>query len=43
MGLPYSIRYPIILFVNYQREEVQYFSNKNVITLVRTKKGEKVD
>jgi hypothetical protein len=28
-----------IIFVIYQREKVQYFSNKDAITLVRAKKG----
>jgi hypothetical protein len=27
----------------YQREKVTYFNNKNAITLMRTKKGKKVD
>jgi hypothetical protein len=43
MGLPYSIRYPAIIYVIYQREKVQYFSNRNVITLVKTEKGQQVD
>ncbi len=43
LGLPYSVRYPTIIFVIYQKEKVQYFSNKNVITLMRAKKGQKVD
>ncbi len=43
MGLPYSIRYLAIISVIYQREKVQYFSNKHAITLVRAKKGQKVD
>jgi len=38
-----SIRYPTIISIIYQREKVQYFSNKNVITLVWAKKGYKVD
>ncbi len=29
--------------VIYQMEKVQYFNNKDVITLMRTKKGQKVD
>jgi hypothetical protein len=28
LGLPYSIKYPIIISIIYQREKVQYFSNK---------------
>ncbi len=43
MGLPYSIRYPIIIFMIYQKEKVTYFSNKNAITLMRIEKGKKVD
>jgi len=39
LGLPYFVKYPTIIYVIYQREKVQYFSNKNVITLVRTKNG----
>jgi len=27
----------------YQREKVMYFSNKNAITLMKAKKGQKVD
>ncbi len=30
------------MFVIYQREKVQYFNNRNVITLMRAKKGQKV-
>jgi hypothetical protein len=36
LGLPYFVRYLAIMFVIYQREKVQYFSNKNAITLVKT-------
>jgi hypothetical protein len=43
LGLPYFVKYPANIFVIYQREKVQYFSNKNVITLVRAEKGQKVD
>ncbi len=39
LGLPYSVKYLAIISVIYQREKVQYFSNKNVITLVRIEKG----
>jgi hypothetical protein len=35
LGLPYLVRYLAIIFFIYQRETVQYFSNKNVITLMR--------
>ncbi len=43
MGPPYFVTYPTIIFVIYQREKVQYFNNKNAITLVRGEKGQKVD
>jgi hypothetical protein len=43
LGLPYFVRYPAIISVIYQREKVYYFCNKNVITLVRTEKGQKVN
>ncbi len=39
LGLPYSIKYPTIIFVIYQREKVQYFNKRNVITLVKVEKG----
>ncbi len=42
-GLPCFVKYLAIISIIYQRENVQYISNKNVITLVRTKKGYKVD
>jgi hypothetical protein len=37
------MKYPAIIFVIYQGEMVTYFRNKNVITLIRTKKRKKVD
>jgi hypothetical protein len=37
------MRYPTIIFVIYQRKKVMYFSNKNVITLMKVKKGKKLD
>ncbi len=43
LGLPYSIRYPTIIFIIYYKEKVQYFNNNNVITLMKTKKGQKVN
>jgi hypothetical protein len=43
MGLPYSVRYPAIISIIYQREKVQYFRNKTAITLVRVEKGQHVD
>jgi hypothetical protein len=42
LGLPYSIRYPTIIFVIYHREKLYYLNNKNVITLVKLEKGQKV-
>ncbi len=43
LGLPYSIRYLAIISIIYQRVKVKYFSNKNVISLVRIEQGQKVD
>ncbi len=43
LGLPYFVRYPTTIFVIYQKEKVQYFSNKNAITLMRARKGQEVD
>ncbi len=43
LGLPYFVKYPTIISVIYQKEKVQYFSNKIVVTLVKIKKGEKID
>ncbi len=43
LGLPYSVKYCAIIFVIYQRVKVQYFNNKNAITLVRVEKGQNVD
>jgi len=31
------------MFFIYEKEKVQYFNNKNVITLMRVEKGKKVD
>jgi ADP-heptose:LPS heptosyltransferase len=42
-SLPCSMKYRAIIFVIYQKENVIYFNNKNVITLIRTKKKKKVD
>ncbi len=39
LGLPYFVQYLAIISIIYKREKVQYFNNKNVITLVRAKKG----
>ncbi len=43
LGLSYLMKYLAIIFVIYHREKVTYFSNKNVMTLIRTKKRKKVD
>jgi hypothetical protein len=43
LGLPYSIKYPTIISVIYQRKKVTYFTNKNAITFMRIEKGQKVD
>jgi hypothetical protein len=43
MGLAYFVIYPTIISVIYQKEKVQYFCNNNVITLMRAKKGQKVE
>jgi hypothetical protein len=43
LGLPYSVRYPTIIFIIYQREKVMYFNNKNAIIWMRVEKGKKVD
>jgi hypothetical protein len=43
MGLPYSTKYPVITSIIYQKEKVQHFNNKNVIKLVRAKKGKTID
>jgi hypothetical protein len=43
LGLPYSMRYPTIISMIYQRRKVIYFSNKNAITLMRAQKRKKVD
>lgn len=37
------MKYLTIIFVIYQGEKATYFSIKNVITLIRTKKRKKVD
>ncbi len=41
--MAYFVGYPTIISVIYQNEKVKYFSNKNAITLMRAKKGQKVD
>jgi len=41
--LPYSVKYSTIISIIYHRETVQYFSNKNAITLVEVEKGQHVD
>ncbi len=39
LGLPYLVRYHVIIFMIYQREKAIHFSNKNAITLMRVEKG----
>jgi hypothetical protein len=41
--LPYFVKYLAIISIIYQKEKVQYFSNKNAITLMMAEKGQKVD
>ncbi len=43
LGLPCSIIYPTIISIIYQREKVQYLSNKNDVTLMKVEKGQHVD
>ncbi len=43
LGSPYSVKYPTIIYMIYHRKKVTYFSNKNLITLMKTNKGKKVD
>ncbi len=43
LGLPYFVKYIAIISIIYQRDKVQYFNNKNVITLMKAEKGQKVD
>jgi hypothetical protein len=38
LGLACFVRYPAIITFIYRKEKVQYFCNKNVITLVKVKK-----
>jgi hypothetical protein len=42
-GLPNVVKYRAIILVIYQKEKMTYFNNKNAITLMRAKKGKKVD
>jgi len=39
-GFAISIKYLAIISIIYQKEKVQYFYNKNVITLVKAEKGQ---
>ncbi len=41
--MPYFVKYLAIISIIYQKEKVQYFSNKNAITLMMAEKGQKVD
>jgi len=43
LGLPYIVKYHVIIFVIYHRDKVTYFNNKNAITLMQIEKGKKVD
>ncbi len=35
LGWPYSVKYPTMISMIYQREKMMYFSNKNAITLMK--------
>jgi len=35
LGLPYFVKYHVIIFVIYHRDKVTYFNNKNAITLMQ--------
>jgi len=35
--------YPIVIFVIYQREKVNYMNNKNALTFMKVEKGIDVD
>ncbi len=37
ISLPYSVKYLDIISIIFQMEKVQYFSNKNIITLMNRK------
>ncbi len=41
--MSFNIRYPIVIFVVYQREKVNYLNNRNPFTFVKVKEGTKVD
>jgi hypothetical protein len=41
--MPISIRYLVIIYVVYQREEVNYISNMIALTFMKVEEGPKVD
>ncbi len=43
LGPPYFVKYLAIIYVIYQREKVQYFNNKSVVSLMKIEKGQKID
>jgi hypothetical protein len=41
--MPINIRYPIIMYVVYQSEKVNYMSNKSALTFMKVEDGLEVD
>jgi hypothetical protein len=41
--LPLNVRYLTIIFMIYQKEKVNYMSNKNALTFMKVEKGIEVD
>ncbi len=41
--MSFNIRYPVVIFVVYQREKVNCLNNKNPFTLMKVKEGTTVD
>jgi hypothetical protein len=37
--LPINVKYHVIIFVIYQREKVNYLSNKNALTFMKVEEG----
>ncbi len=37
--LPINVKYHVIIFVIYQREKVNYMSNKNALTFMKVEEG----
>ncbi len=37
--MPFNNRYPIVIFVVYQREKVNYMSNKNAFAFMKVEEG----